>query len=340
VLAQTMMAVSVAALLALDDLAASFDVLLVLLLVHTIFNAMQNVAVEALAVELLEPDERGKANGLMYGAKYVGGGLGGWGMAKLMDWSGMRTAIAAQAVVLLAITLVPLLVHERSGASPERTTLRELVRTIGRLVRLRSIRLTSATMLCSYVGIGMLSAIGFGLFIKQLDWSDIDYGAFAGGPALISGAVGAMGGGWLADRLGHRRLAAIASAALAVAWLVFAIGKALWTTREFGYGLLVIEPFANGAMTAGLFSVCMATSLPRTAATQYVIYTSLMNLASMIGAKLLASHAVAWLGYRGTYVDAAIIQLVAIVLILRIDPDEARRELETSGGLPPAHLKK
>ncbi|MCH2162653.1 MAG: MFS transporter, partial [Phycisphaerales bacterium] len=47
---------------------------------HNCFNALQDVAVDALAVDLLRPEERGRANGLMYGSKYGGTALGALGV--------------------------------------------------------------------------------------------------------------------------------------------------------------------------------------------------------------------------------------------------------------------
>ena len=46
---------------------------------HTVFNALQNVAVDGLAIDLLDRSERGKASGMMYGAKYLGGAAGSAG---------------------------------------------------------------------------------------------------------------------------------------------------------------------------------------------------------------------------------------------------------------------
>ena len=46
-----------------------------MIFLHNVFNSLQDVSVDALAVDLLPEDERGKANGLMFGSKYLGGDL-------------------------------------------------------------------------------------------------------------------------------------------------------------------------------------------------------------------------------------------------------------------------
>ena len=103
------MAVTIGAMIAIPDLTASLDLLTWMIFVHTVFNSMQDVAVDALAVDLLAEAERGRANGLMYASKYGGGVLGGAGMATLIGAVGLRPALFAQVAVLLAIMMLPLL---------------------------------------------------------------------------------------------------------------------------------------------------------------------------------------------------------------------------------------
>ena len=49
------------------------------LLVHNVFAATQDVAIDALAVSVLPEEERGTANGFMFGGAYLGQAIGGSG---------------------------------------------------------------------------------------------------------------------------------------------------------------------------------------------------------------------------------------------------------------------
>jgi PAT family beta-lactamase induction signal transducer AmpG len=327
IFSQAMMAVSAAALLAVDDFVGNFDLLLGAMLVHTIFNAMQNVAVDALALDLLPPAERGRANGIMYGSKYAGGLAGAAGMATLIEYVGMRGAIAAMVAVLAAITLVPLLVREHHEPPPPRRKLAEIIGSLGKVARLRSVQLAALLMLVHNIAGGMLAAVSPVLFTQQLRWEDTEYSQIAGGPGLVAGFVGSLLAGFLADKVGHKKLAAIAVAALGVLWLGFALGESMWTSRAFTYPLFVLEPFAQSTMIVALWSVCMDTTTKRTSTTQFALYTSLMNASTLIGTKLLAGHASAWWTYRGMYLVAAAVQVAALAIVPFIDPEQARREL-------------
>ena len=61
------------------------DQLTAWLLAHNVFAALQDVATDALAVDVMPDRERGRANGIMYGAKYGGTALGGAGLALLIQ---------------------------------------------------------------------------------------------------------------------------------------------------------------------------------------------------------------------------------------------------------------
>jgi len=327
VFAQAMMAASAAARLVVRDLAASFDLVVVLILVHTTFNAMQNVAVDGLAIDLLDPGERGRANGFMYGSKYAGGIVGGAGLGWVTARWSIHAALAIQAIALAAIVALPVLVRERSGPPPARPPAREIARALGRVLRLRSPIVAAAAMLAANLAGAMLNVIAPLLYEGKLGWSQERYTGVVGGPGLLVGFLGSMLCGLFADKLGVRRLAALASIALGVAWLGFAAGERYWNDEWFVYTLAVIEPLTQSIMIVALWSLCMSVSLKRTAATQFAAYTSLTSLSTILGARVLAGCAYDWWDFRTIYVIAGLAQIATIALLPLIDPDQVRREL-------------
>jgi PAT family beta-lactamase induction signal transducer AmpG len=326
-LAQPTMAVTLGAALAVSNPVKELELLIWLVLAHTVFNAMQNVAVDALAIDLLDESERGRANGLMYGGKYLGGALGGAGMARVMKWWGFHAAIAIQAAILLAIAIVPLLVRERTDPAPPHTPAREIARTLREVFRLRSPALAALLMLLALAAGGMLSVIAPVLFMQGLHWDPADYSVLAGGPSLLIGALGASISGVLADKVGHRRQVAIATIAMGSVWLVFGLGAAWWTRDWFCYPLVALEPFMQGFLVVSLWTLCMDCSVPRTAATQFAAFTSLTNLSSIVGIRVLGAHVLDLVSFRGAYLLAAGFQIALVVVVPVIDPHQVKREL-------------
>ena len=216
-IAQSMMAVTVAVMLAVDP-ARDLKLLAWMILIHTTFNALQDVAVDALATELLDDTERGSANGLMYGCKYFGGLIGGIGMASLIRVSGFDTALIVQVVVLLAIMSVPFLVRETAGIPAPHKPLGQLGRALVRAFSLRSTLVCALLLLGATFAVGVIAATGYKLFLVDLGWDYTEYTSIGGGWGLLVGGVTASGVGFLVDRAGRRRIAAIASVMLAAGW--------------------------------------------------------------------------------------------------------------------------
>lgn len=322
VFAQAMMAVTLAGLLLVRDFTSEVDVVLAMILAHTVFNALQNVAVDALAIDLLDKAERGKASGMMYGAKYLGGAAGSAGLAALTEHAGLGPAIVVMTGALLAILLVPLLVKERATAEPEvaRTSILEILREIPHAFGNRAALLAALVMTWMNLAAGMVVPVAGVLFMQHLGWKQEEYSEITGGPGLIIGFIGSLSAGFLADVIGRKKLAALACLVMAAGWLTFALNEPLWTSRTFVYTLFVLEPLSNSVLTVSLWALCMDTSNPKVGATQFAVYTSLTNLSTVLGAKLLGANALSWWTFRQTYIVAALLQLVIVLLLPLIRP--------------------
>lgn len=326
-LAQLMMAATVIAMIALPDLTAGLAALSWMILIHNVFNSMQDVAVDALAVDLLSEEERGRANGLMYGSKYLGGFIGGAGMASVIAWSGLRAALVLQTAALLAIMLVPLLVRERPrGAAVDRPSARRVAGGLVQAFRLRSAALGIALALAMLLATGILQAASAVLFTQELGWDATEYAHIVGGPGLWVGFAGSVVGGFLADRVGHRLLAAFASIGLGLLWLAFAAARPLWSEPGFVYPLFLLEPLCQSVMTVSLFALFMDLSSPRVAGSQFTAYMALFNLSTTIGLRLAGSLDDS-LDFAGIYAVAGAIQIAGTAILPFIDPGETRRKL-------------
>ena len=331
VFAQLMMALTILSMILIPDLTIDLRMLAWAVLIHTVFNALQDVAVDALAVDLLSEDERGRANGFMYGSKYVGGAIGGFGMSWVIVHASLGTALITQTVILLAIMMVPLLVRETDKPVEARPQLRAVIRDLAEVFSVRAALVTGVLMLTINVALGMLIANGFGMFIEHLHWSQAKYTELTGGLLLGVGFGGAMIGGVLADYVGRRRLAAIASIVMASGWVVFGLATSLWTNDRFIYAMAILEALTSSMMTVTLFALCMDVSWARIGASQFAAYMAFANISTVIGFKLSGILG-EYLDYTGLYLTAAAIQVAVTAALLGIDPKQVARTLPRADG--------
>ena len=322
-LCQSAMVTTLAVLFA-SGLADNIALLTTLVFVHNVFAATQDVAIDAMAVRVLPPDEVGSATGLMFGAQYLGIGVGGSGALYVSDVWGFNASLvfvlALLGLLLVGVTIPLREPPDTSDLSEPRTgTLVAAIvgrlATFGRELRVAVLGggLTSLTgalfAVCPQGAMALSLATATGL---QVDLK-MSQATIASVALLtnVAGGVGAVAGGWLSDRTRRPRtwvgvgyvLTAVVTAwlslqftgtgvtGLAPTGLIVAV-----TAYTFGFGV------ARGA-TTGLY---MRLSSPAVAATQFTAYMALLNLA--------ATYSSSW---QGWYVDqfgyAAVLRLDALL---------------------------
>jgi PAT family beta-lactamase induction signal transducer AmpG len=89
-----------------------------LLVLHNVFAATQDVAIDALACSVLKKDERGLANGIMFGSAQAGQAIGGSGVIALKSVLGGFTPASLLVPILLCGILICVitLICEKSAA--------------------------------------------------------------------------------------------------------------------------------------------------------------------------------------------------------------------------------
>src|SRR4029453_2891501 len=127
VLMQGAMIVSLLAALPVD-FTTEIKLFTALIFLHNLFSATQDVAIDALAVSVLREDERGLANGLMFGGAYLGQAVGGSGVLFLTPYIGFpATFFFVAGAIGLVTVLIALPLREpprppraRGGVPPPR----------------------------------------------------------------------------------------------------------------------------------------------------------------------------------------------------------------------------
>ena len=363
--AQTGMILTLVGLWSLPNPSSNLWILGGLILAHNVCNSLQDVCVDALAIDLLPPKDRGKASGLMYGSKYLGTAIGGAGLTFLMYvvGGGLSTGFAGMIALILLIGLFPLLTVERPGqsltpwskpltyglrstcphcgydlratsnvrcpecgglidadtAAVERATPRSVAETIRELRLAFSNRASLVTALVALLvttASGLLAPVASVLFVGELGWSETEYGAATGGAAVFAGLAGSIGGGFIADLLGPRRVVATASILLAIVLTTFGLQleSIAEASRSVLWIYLIVEAALLGCLNAAFFAVCFGVCRPAVAATQFTAYMAMANL-GVAGAQAMAGRTEVAIGLMGMWLLGAAIQGVVALLI-------------------------
>jgi PAT family beta-lactamase induction signal transducer AmpG len=315
----------------------------VILLVHNSFGAMQDVAIDALAVNTLAEHERGLANGLMFAGAAIGQAVGGSGVLFLSGVTGFQPTFFFVAGAILTVTLfVALPMREAPSGSHVRAegpprwrvavqqmrgfaveSFRSFLGTRGAYFGLAFALLPSGAM-CLGLALQSNLAVELGLDDDQVGllnlWSSIIQAGFM------------VLGGYLSDRYGRRRTLAVylASMSLPVLYLMMVLQQHGWVmpvpqgaaNRAVPAAALVTALWiatltyavAQGLMYGTRSAIFMDVTNPAVAATQFTAYMALLNM-SIAYSATWQGIAIEALGYPDTMLIDAIVGLFCLALL-------------------------
>ena len=304
--AQLGIGITLLAMILIDDLSAEFNTFAWMVFVHNCFVSLQDVASDALAVDVLDDEERGRVSGLMWASNYAGAAVGGLGMGKVLANYGLQAAFILQVSVLLAIVCFPLFLRERAGdrflpfskdpdgpstvgrlGSARRASLMDLVRRLLRAFRSRGPLIGLGFALFSNMFVGVLVAVNPVFFVQELGWSQEQYSTLSGGWGQVSGIAGAVVGGFLVDRIGMRAIFTTAGLLAAGLCLGLASSEALRASEPYCITYLITAEFLVSAQSVASFSLFMRLCSVAVAGTQYTLFMAVLNQGRVAGAEIL-----------------------------------------------------
>lgn len=331
------------------DFDASIGLFTAILLVHNVCAATQDVAIDALAVQVLPPEERGTANGFMFAGQSVGIALGGSGVLLLTSLMPFRsTYLVIIGALALILVLVPLRLREAAvppaaaAAGGARGRLAQVGQELAAFIgeARRAFTGTRSAALGVLFAVLPMGAYALGLALQsnlavELGLSDDGIGVL-GLWSGLAGAVGCVVGGWLSDRFGRRRMIAlfIALMSLPGAWLALAMQRAGHVAPiDPALAAVAAEPglvvtflaacigfnFAQGLQYGSSTALFMDITTPAVAATQFTAYMALSNLAISYSATW-QGQSIVHLGYPATLALDATLGLVSMTLLPWIRP--------------------
>ncbi len=319
--------------LALLDLGAASQGLLLAVLVFNLLAATQDIVTDGLAVRLLAARERGLANAIQVGAYRLGMILGGGGLLWLWARTDGRVVFGVMALLLALSTWPVWRMREPARMiDPEAAVVPRPTLTAGQLAlgwwhrALAPGMLTCAGLVfCFRFGDQMVSSL-ITPFVS-------DQGASKETIALMKGAVGsgasllgALLGGLLMVRVNRRSAmlwTGLGQSLTFVLYLAIALG---WGSMAWLWWATVAEGVVGTMATVALFALMMDASDPDHAGTDFTLLASVVvgvgSLGGIAGGVVGDAWGYAWAFGVGTVLSA--LGCVALVAWLDRRPTHAR----------------
>jgi MFS family permease len=313
---QSLMVLSLLAMLPLS-IEQHFAWIVLGALTYAVFSATQDIATDALAVQILSPAERGLGNGIQMAGGFLGSLLGG-GLTLViyanLGWSGVVLVLAA--VLALPLLQVGRYREARRSAPGERARYRDLIS----FFRQAGIRQWVLLLLLIHLASSLLIGLIQPLLVDQ-GWALEQIGIIVNILANGVGVIGAMLTGAAIHRLGRKRALLYSFSLTALAMLGF-VPIAAGSVAPWLVALVAGGFYSVYALSAGCVStLCMDRCRPNCGGSDFTVQQSLKSvlglLASGTGVALAGS-----LGYSAVILSAAALAALSSGLIVWLLPGQ------------------
>jgi PAT family beta-lactamase induction signal transducer AmpG len=265
-------------------------------------TTFQDVAVDGMAIDLVPPAERARANGFMFGGQSIGIWAGAAVTGILLAAYGLATAMLTSAVLVGVILLLVVLFRERpgekilpwlAGEASSRNVARHVgdwktivVTTLSELLRKDSLKLMVGLFLLgtvygTYLGVQPLMATGPG------GWSDAAFSSLTGTGNLVAGILGVLVFGYIADQLTPRRAAMAGGLGIAILSTAFVAASDYWAAEMLVISFVLAHLSVYLLVQISLCSIAMGRCNPAVSATQFTLYMAVSNMGITASAALL-----------------------------------------------------
>jgi len=314
--------------LAAGEAVPDYRLLLILLISHACFAAVQDVAIDALCIRTVPTAQLGAVNGWMQFGMTTGRALTAALVPLLIATAGWRAAVFG-VVALIWAPMILVLKRAREPTAMEISTAG--APGIARGILHGSMLLAACIALLAGSGFEAAGALAGPLLVDLgLDGSRraLFFGLVAPGGLALGGLLAAR----YADRLGFAR--ALAIAVLLVALAVSALAAALGLAPEdrlarLAAPLLGLVYLLAGFLISASYACFMAVATGRWAATRFSLLMALTNAcesASALAGGRIAAHS----GYAVALPALAAVSLLSLPFIRRLTGHGARSNGSTS----------
>lgn len=319
-------------------------------------TTFQDVAVDGLAVDIMEEEERSRASGMMFGGQSIGMSLSTALSGAAIVAYGPSAAYLLSALFIGVVTLFVMTTRERVGerllpwtgggahganlAIQARSWWPILKSTFTAIIRPLSL-LYLPILLVKGMQYGVLTGGTPLIATGSGGWTEGQVTAIVGIGQMVGGIAGMTIGGFLGDKWGAK----FASTLFFSCWLALNatmfLGQALWADSQFLTMFIIIWLVLDTLITVATLPIAMRLCNRTVAATQFTLYMALSNFGITMGAALLGlADRLGGIASLFGLLAIANIAAIAIMLVVRFPTRQidhrTAEQLPQGEGLAPA----
>lgn len=260
------------------NLTSQLSILTILFTFVAIFAATQDIAVDALAVTILEPGERGTGNGIQAAGNLLGVMLGGGAVLIAYQWLGWQVSMLILAAGS-ALPLVSILRYQEkpapADARRQKAGLKDLIRFFHRPRIGYWIAILAVFRIGNMTAYGLLSPL-----LVDLGWGLDNIGFSINTIGSLLGIAGACLGAWSINQWQRKTAMLLTLLLTALATMGLLLPARGIDHPAIVFGAIGLIMAAYGGSSAVMYTVIMDKSDPASAGTDFSLQMTISSISA------------------------------------------------------------
>ena len=298
------------------DIENNFNILIICMFCAFLFASSQDIATDALAVNLLEPKERGIGNAVQSGGNIFGAIIGGGGVLILLDRIGWKYSLIIMSMIML-LTLIPVFFYpEAVNKKPKQSNFFKSYFQPFITFLSRPKALPWLLVLVLYMGGEMMSGTMLRPLFVDRGLSLSEIGVMLGIVSYSVRIISAFMAGVLITKLGRINSLILFGLAASIATLLYIIPASGVSNLPILYAVTITVNALQGMAYTALLSAMMDKCDRQTAATDYTLQVSVVYIGG-VAASMLSGKIATATGYVGMFIISAAVSLLSVLVIFQ-----------------------
>jgi len=291
----------------------------IFLFLHSFAAATQDVSIDAMVINVIEKNERGKLNGFMNAGILIGRSLFGGGTLIIAYELGLEYMLIILIAVIFVVMLLLLLVKEPVLIEEPKNRFKVFKQNISLSFTSKNTWLAilfALTAAAAFESAGGLA----GPFLTDLNVDQDTIGIFFALPVVLSMFLGGLIGGYVSDKINRKTAVSYFLSGFVIAILIISIYNQFSVTSITFILLsaLTIMYLFVGLFTASSYALFMDLTNPKIGGTQFSTYMAATN-GCEAWAVFVAGKVVADYGYSEAFIAMCTVSLLSLFVLRKVN---------------------
>ena len=291
------------------------------LFLHSFAAATQDVSIDALVINVIAKNERGKLNGFMNAGMLIGRSFFGGGTLILAYELGLNNMIGLIVVLIFSVMLVLVLIKEPALPVKSKNQFEIFKQNFSIAFRNKNTWLAILFALTSAAAFEAAGGLA-GPFLTDLKVSQDTIGVFFALPVVIAMFVGGLIGGYISDKVNRKSAVRLFLSGFVAAIIIISVYNFVepLVDEVVFLSAYTVMYFFVGLFTSSSYALFMDLTNPKIGGTQFSTYMAATN-GCEAWTVWSAGFIVAGFGYSPAFILMSVVSLLSLLVLKKIKLD-------------------